>query len=152
MLSWFDEFFFFFLEEKVEVEEEEEEEDEQSKDEPTFSVNPDTPVGHDYVRQVSFISVSYFWEKSGKSRWVSYCLQWFNEFFFQIPQVVMFYCDLCHKYLPKLNRGDPDELIDTHCVSTSHQDAYVKKQIEEQEALKALAEVIYLFLTFPACF
>ena len=62
----------------------------------------------------------------------------------------MFYCDLCHKYLPKLNRGDPDELIDTHCVSTSHQDAYVKKQIEEQEALKALAEVIYLFLTFPA--
>ena len=57
----------------------------------------------------------------------------------------MFYCDLCHKYLPKLNRGDPDELIDTHCVSTSHQDAYVKKQIEEQEALKALAEVIYLF-------
>jgi hypothetical protein len=54
--------------------------------------------------------------------------------------------------LPKLNRGDPDELIDTHCVSTSHQDAYVKKQIEEQEALKALAEVIYLFLTFPACF
>ena len=103
--------FSFFLEEKVEVEEEEE--DEQSKDEPTFSVNPDTPVGHDYVRQV-----------------------------------VMFYCDLCHKYLPKLNRGDPDELIDTHCVSTSHQDAYVKKQIEEQEALKALAEVIYLFLLY----
>ena len=56
----------------------------------------------------------------------------------------MFYCDLCHKYLPKLNRGDPDELIDTHCVSTSHQDAYVKKQIEEQEALKALAEVCNL--------
>ena len=24
--------------------------------------------------------------KSGKSRWVSYCLQWFNEFFFPIPQ------------------------------------------------------------------
>ena len=103
-------FLSFFLEEKIEVEEDEEEDEEESKNEPSFSVNPDTPVGHDYVRQV-----------------------------------VMFYCDLCHKYLPKLNRGDPDELIDTHCVSTSHQDAYVKKQIEEQEALKALAEVIYLF-------
>jgi len=52
----------------------------------------------------------------------------------------MFYCDLCHKYLPKLNRGDPDELIDTHCMSKSHQNAYIKKQIEEQEALKVLAE------------
>ena len=27
-----------------------------------------------------------FLRKSGKSRWVSYCLQWFNEFFFPIPQ------------------------------------------------------------------
>merc|ERR1712223_1214753 len=68
--------------------------------EPSFTVDPNTPIGHDYVRQV-----------------------------------VMFYCDLCHKYLPKLNRGDPDELIDTHCMSKSHQNAYIKKQIEEQEAL-----------------
>ena len=35
------------------------------------------------LQQVSFISVSYFWEKSGKSQWVSYCPQRFNEFFFQ---------------------------------------------------------------------
>ena len=41
----------------------------------------------------------------------------------------------------QLNRGDPDELIDTHCMSKSHQNAYIKKQIEEQEALKVLAEV-----------
>ena len=62
VVSWFDDFFL-FLEEKVEVEEEEEEEEEeQSENEPSFSVNPDTPVGHDYVRQVSFISVSFFWE------------------------------------------------------------------------------------------
>ena len=57
--------FFQFLEEKVEEDEEEdekeeEENEEQSENEPSFSVNPDTPVGHDYVRQVSFISVSYF--------------------------------------------------------------------------------------------
>ena len=55
--------FFQFLEEKVEEDEDEEEEEqdeEQSTNEPAFSVNPDTPVGHDYVRQVSFISVSYF--------------------------------------------------------------------------------------------
>ena len=53
--------FFQFSEEKVEEDEEEEEGDEeQSENEPSFSVNPDTPVGHDYVRQVSFISVSYF--------------------------------------------------------------------------------------------
>merc|ERR1712051_230614 len=105
------------MEEKVEVEQDEEEDEvdeEQSENEPSFSVNPDTPVGHDYVRQV-----------------------------------VMFYCDLCHKYWPKLNRGDPDELIDTHCVSTSHQDAYVKKQIEEQEALKTLAEEEQESLTTP---
>ena len=57
--------FFLFLEEKVEVEEEEEEAEEQSENEPSFSVNPDTPVGHDYVRQVSFISVSFFWENLG---------------------------------------------------------------------------------------
>ena len=133
--------FFQFLEEKVE--EDEEDDEEQSENEPSFSVNPDTPVGHDYVRQVSFISVSYFWENLGnRGEWAIACI---DLTFFSIPQVVMFYCDLCHKYLPKLNRGDPDELIDTHCVSTSHQDAYVKKQIEEQEALKALAEVIYLF-------
>ena len=63
---------FLVLEEKVEVEEDEKEEDEaeeeneeQSENEPSFSVNPDTPVGHDYVRQVSFISVSYFWENLG---------------------------------------------------------------------------------------
>ena len=141
---------FFFLEENLEdkVEEEqdekEEEDEEQSENEPSFSVNPDTPVGHDYVRQVSFISVSYFWENLGNRGEKAIACNDLT-FFFSIPQVVMFYCDLCHKYLPKLNRGDPDELIDTHCVSTSHQDAYVKKQIEEQEALKALAEVIYLF-------
>ena len=32
--------------------------------------------------QVSFISVSYFCENLGNLRWVTYCLQWFNEFFF----------------------------------------------------------------------
>jgi len=77
----------------------------QDEEPSAITVNPDTPIGHDYVRQV-----------------------------------VMFYCDLCHKYLPKFNRGDPDELIDNHCLSTAHQNAYVKKQIEEQEALKILTK------------
>ena len=33
-------------------------------------------------QQVSFYFRFLFLRKSGKSRWVSYCLQWFNEFFF----------------------------------------------------------------------
>ena len=35
-----------------------------------------TPTGEFYFRFL-------FLRKSGKLRWVSYCLQWFNEFFFQ---------------------------------------------------------------------
>ena len=77
-------------------------------------VDPDTPIGLDYVRQV-----------------------------------VMFYCDLCHKYLPKLNRGDPDELVDDHCSSPGHQNAFIKKEaekrLEEQEALKMLVKVMAQF-------
>lgn len=91
---------------KREPEQEIKEEDEEMKE---ITVDPDTPVGIDYVRQV-----------------------------------VMFYCDLCHKYLPKLNRGDPDELVDNHCSSPGHQSAFVKKEVEkraeEQEALKALVK------------
>ena len=59
--------------------------------------------------------------------------------------MVMFYCDLCHKYLPKLNRGDPDELVHNHCISPGHQNAFVKieaeKRLEEHEALKQLERV-----------
>lgn len=62
-----------------------------------------------------------------------------------VRQVVMFYCDLCHKYLPKSKRDDPDKLIDIHCASPAHQDAFVKKEAEkreeEDEALKALTKV-----------
>ena len=81
---------------------------------PMPEVDPDTPIGLDYVRQV-----------------------------------VMFYCDLCHKYLPKLNRGDPDELVDDHCSSPGHQNAFIKKEaekrLEEQEALKMLVKVMAQF-------
>ena len=81
---------------------------------------------------------------------------WFHEFFFQIKpevpvgsdyvrQLVMYYCDLCHKYLPKLNRGDPDELVNNHCISPGHQNAFVKieaeKRLEEHKALKQLERV-----------
>ncbi len=62
-----------------------------------------------------------------------------------IRQVLMFYCDLCHKYLPKLNQGDQDELVDTHCMTPAHQNSFVKKEaekrVEEQAALKMLAKV-----------
>lgn len=62
-----------------------------------------------------------------------------------VRQVVMFYCDLCHKYLPKLSKGDPDELVDSHCTSEKHQNAFIKKESEkrkeESEALKLLAKV-----------
>ena len=44
------------------------EEKEKESNKPSLTVDPNTPVGHDYVRQV-----------------------------------VMFYCDLCHKYLPKVS-------------------------------------------------
>ena len=81
---------------------------------PMPEVDPDTPIGLDYVRQV-----------------------------------VMFYCDLCHKYLPKLNRGDPDELVDDHCSSPGHQNAFIEKEaekrLEEQEALKMLVKVMAQF-------
>jgi hypothetical protein len=43
------------------------------------------------LQQVSFISVSYFLRKSEKSQWVSYCLQWFNEFFFNTTATGVFY-------------------------------------------------------------
>ena len=80
----------------------------------------------------------------------------FMSFFFQIKpevpvgsdyvrQLVMYYCDLCHKYLPKLNRGDPDELVNNHCISPGHQNAFVKieaeKRLEEHKALKQLERV-----------
>jgi hypothetical protein len=93
------------------------------KDEPPSSpspiiVNPDHPVGVDYVRQV-----------------------------------IMFYCDLCHKYLPKITRGDPEELVDSHCSSPGHQTAFVKKEDEfrreEQEALRALVKVSFGFAYIP---
>ena len=38
-----------------------------------------------FESQVSFISVSYFWENLGNRSEVSYCLQWFNDFFFNTP-------------------------------------------------------------------
>lgn len=47
--------------------------------------------------------------------------------------------------LPKLNRGDSDELVDNHCSSPGHHNAFVKKEaekrLEEQEALKILVKV-----------
>lgn len=74
-----------------------------------ISIDPDKPIGHEYVRQV-----------------------------------VMYYCDLCHKYLPKTLKGDPDELVDLHCQSSPHQNAYANKEaelrLEEHEALKILAK------------
>ena len=62
-----------------------------------------------------------------------------------IRQVVMYFCDLCHKYLPKVHHGDIDELIDSHCVSPVHQNAFIKKEaekrLEEEEALTLLVKV-----------
>ena len=47
--------------------------------------------------------------------------------------------------MPKLNRGDPDELVNNHCISPGHQNAFVKieaeKRLEEHQALKQLEKV-----------
>ena len=58
---------------------------------------------------------------------------------------VYFMTYVCFLDLPKLNRGDSDELVDNHCSSPGHQNAFVKKEaekrLEEQEALKTLVKV-----------
>ena len=45
----------------------------------------------------------------------------------------MFYCDLCHKYLPRVDPAKSDEALESHCKSTYHQNAYVKAKQEEFE-------------------
>ena len=45
----------------------------------------------------------------------------------------MFYCDLCHKYLPRAEPEKSEEVLTTHCKSTSHQNAYVKAKQDEYE-------------------
>jgi len=43
----------------------------------------------------------------------------------------MLYCDLCHKYLPRIENGkDIETLLREHCLMTGHQNAYFKKQNE----------------------
>ena len=50
-----------------------------------------------------------------------------------VRKVEMLYCDLCHKYLPKI---EPDKdiqcLLRDHCRTTGHQDAYNKHENEKE--------------------
>ena len=45
----------------------------------------------------------------------------------------MLYCDLCHKYLPKIEHDkDIQCLLRDHCLTTGHQDAYNKHENEKE--------------------
>lgn len=56
-------------------------------------VDPDDPVGDEYIRVVE-----------------------------------MFYCDLCHKFLPRCSLDKSEHVRRTHCLSKAHQDAYCAKK------------------------
>ena len=47
-----------------------------------------------------------------------------------IKRVEMFYCDLCHKYLPRSDPEQAQSVLQNHCMSTSHRNAYDKKEQE----------------------
>ena len=59
-------------------------------------VDPDEPVGDEYIRVVE-----------------------------------MFYCDLCHKFLPRCSLDKSEHVRRTHCLSKAHQDAYCEKKERE---------------------
>ncbi len=73
------------------------------------TLDPDAPVGEDFVRQV-----------------------------------VMYFCDLCHKYLPKKSgaKETEEDLVQAHCSSEVHRQAFQQKEqdrrLEEERALAAL--------------
>ena len=94
-----------------------------------IKMDPDRPIGQEYIRQV----VMYFCDL------VSTTIN--NTITLMLKKIIF----QCHKYLPKVNRGDIDELIDSHCMSSVHQNLFVKKEaekrLEEQEALKLLVKV-----------
>lgn len=58
-----------------------------------IKVDPDDPVGDEFIRVVE-----------------------------------MFYCDLCHKFLPRCSLDKSEHVRRTHCLSRAHQDAYCEKK------------------------
>ena len=61
----------------------------------------------------------------------------------------MYFCNLCHKFLPRCEPEKANEILETHCKSVSHQNAFVKKKTEEaiaaaKDALDDVVEVIQL--------
>ena len=61
-----------------------------------IKVDPDDPVGDEFIRVVE-----------------------------------MFYCDLCHKFLPRCSLDKSEHVRRTHCLSKAHQDAYCEKKERE---------------------
>ena len=51
--------------------------------------------------------------------------------------VEMFYCDLCHKFLPRCSLDKSEHVRRTHCLSKAHQDAYCEKKERERDAATA---------------
>ena len=48
-----------------------------------------------------------------------------------VRKVEMLYCDLCHKYLPRIEpEKDIQCLLRDHCLTRGHQNAYLRKQKE----------------------
>lgn len=46
--------------------------------------------------------------------------------------VEMYFCDLCHKFLPRPDGGNAQSLIDSHCKSESHQKKYLEIQPKDE--------------------
>ena len=71
-----------------------------------IKVDPDDPVGDEYIRIVE-----------------------------------MFYCDLCHKFLPRCSLDKSEHVRRTHCLSKAHQDAYCEKKERERDTDSVKDEV-----------
>lgn len=50
-----------------------------------------------------------------------------------IRRVDMFYCDCCHKFLPRTSMEKSDEVRRSHCLSSGHHAAYYKKKAVEED-------------------
>ncbi len=62
-----------------------------------------------------------------------------------IQRVEMFYCAVCHKYLPRTEPKNAADLVQAHCASAAHRLAYITKRKQEQQ-VKVSAEAFYEFI------